>query len=193
MANYDAAAIVRLNQLYAAPQIVEQRRCFREILRARPGEKGLDVGCGAGHLSCELAREVGPGGRIYGIDTSPDSVTATKLRAEGDGLASGERSRGDPVRAGPRSVRSGQSGAGPCGSQPASRAQRPRASGARLFHLGQAGSDIAVLAALGRLSPAQRSRLPSSGRRLGRGHQRCRSSRGRLPETRASATDRPDP
>ena len=87
MANYDAAAIARLNQLYAAPQIVEQRRRFRAILRARPGEKGLDVGCGAGHLSCELAREVGPGGRIYGIDTSPDSVAATKLKAEGEGLA----------------------------------------------------------------------------------------------------------
>ena len=49
----------------------------------RAGEVGLDVGCGAGHLACELARDVAPGGRIIAIDKSPDSVDAsTRIRGE---------------------------------------------------------------------------------------------------------------
>lgn len=86
MANFDAAAIARLDRLYAAPQVVAQRRRLREILSPRPGETGLDIGCGAGHLTCELARDV-PGGHIFGIDESADAVAASKARAESEGLA----------------------------------------------------------------------------------------------------------
>jgi ubiquinone/menaquinone biosynthesis C-methylase UbiE len=87
MAMYDATAIANLNRLYAAPQIVEQRRRFRALLKARPGETGLDVGAGAGHLSCELIREVGPTGRIAAIDSSADAVAATRMKADAEGCA----------------------------------------------------------------------------------------------------------
>lgn len=93
MANFDAAAIARLNRLYAAPQVVEQRQRLREILNARPAERGLDIGCGAGHLTCELARDVSPGGHIFGIDASADAVAASKTRAESEGFASAVTSR----------------------------------------------------------------------------------------------------
>lgn len=88
MANYDAAAIANLDRLYGTPQIVDQRRRFRAILRPRPGEKGLDIGCGAGHLTCELAQEVVPGGQIFGVDESAEALAATKRRAENQGSAS---------------------------------------------------------------------------------------------------------
>jgi arsenite methyltransferase len=81
MTNFGAADIARLDRAYSTPQIVDQRRQFRAVVAARPGEVGLDVGCGAGHLACELAREVAPEGRIVAIDRSPESVDASTARA----------------------------------------------------------------------------------------------------------------
>jgi ubiquinone/menaquinone biosynthesis C-methylase UbiE len=43
--------------------------------------------CGAGHLACDLARDVGPGGRIIAIDKSSDSVDATQARVLKEELA----------------------------------------------------------------------------------------------------------
>lgn len=77
---YDAAAVARLDRHYSTPQIVAQRARFRATVAACPGEWGLDVGCGAGHLACELAREVAPGGRIVAMDRSRDSVNASSTR-----------------------------------------------------------------------------------------------------------------
>ena len=50
-------------------------------------ELRLDVGCGAGHMVCELAAEVGPTGHITGIDASPDAVAACVARAARDGFS----------------------------------------------------------------------------------------------------------
>jgi SAM-dependent methyltransferase len=83
---YDAKALAHLEKLYASPQIVEQRRRLRAVVGARPGESGLDVGCGVAYLACELAREVAPGGRIAAMDVSSDAVEASKARIEREGL-----------------------------------------------------------------------------------------------------------
>jgi len=72
--HFDAAGAARLDRAYATPQIVEQRKRLRAVVAARPGEVGLDVGCGPGYLACELAREVMPGGRIVAIDHSDDML-----------------------------------------------------------------------------------------------------------------------
>jgi arsenite methyltransferase len=87
MTNFDAVDIARLDKAYSTPQIVDQRRRFRAAVAARPREVGLDVGCGPGHLACELAREVAPGGRIFAIDRSPESVDASKAQAVKEELA----------------------------------------------------------------------------------------------------------
>lgn len=78
--------VERLEKVYAAPEIVEQRARTRAALRARPGEGGLDVGCGPGLLACELAREVGEAGRIAGIDASPDMIETARARVVREGL-----------------------------------------------------------------------------------------------------------
>jgi arsenite methyltransferase len=80
MPTYDAAAVARLDRHYSTPQISEQRVRFRAAVAARPGEWGLDVGCGAGHLACELATEVAPTGRIYAIDRNRECTNACKAR-----------------------------------------------------------------------------------------------------------------
>src|SRR6266705_383236 len=95
---FDAAMVARLDKLYASPQAVAQRVRFRELLAARGGEIGVDVGCGLGHLACELARDVSPGGRIIGLDTSPHMVDAAKARIEKEKLTAFVETRlGDAV------------------------------------------------------------------------------------------------
>jgi ubiquinone/menaquinone biosynthesis C-methylase UbiE len=86
MRTYDAKAVARLERHYSTPQIVAQRKQLRAVLQARPGELGLDVGCGPGFLACELAQEVAPGGLIVGIDASRDSIDAAKSRVATNAL-----------------------------------------------------------------------------------------------------------
>lgn len=83
---FDAEAAARLERVYAAPEIAEQRARTRAALAARPGERGLDIGCGPGFLACELAGEVGPGGRIIATDSSPDMLAATRERVRREGV-----------------------------------------------------------------------------------------------------------
>ena len=47
----------------------------------RPGEKVVDIGCGAGEISLELARRVGPTGQVTGLDISPPLVAEANRRA----------------------------------------------------------------------------------------------------------------
>ncbi len=84
---FNAAMGARLEALYASPQVVAQRRRFREVVAARPGEAGVDVGCGVGHLTCELALEVGPGGTMTGVDASADMLAGATERVGSQGLA----------------------------------------------------------------------------------------------------------
>ena len=93
---FNAKAAAQLERMYASPQVVAQRAKFREVLAARPGETGLDVGCGLAHLALELARDVAPGGRIIALDNSEHMVGGAAARVAAAGLA-GEVSvrRGD--------------------------------------------------------------------------------------------------
>jgi arsenite methyltransferase len=73
-------------QLEAAYQIgdaVRRRRLVREALGAAPGEHILDVGCGPGFYCVELADEVGSGGSVVGVDSSPQMLALAARRAEG--------------------------------------------------------------------------------------------------------------
>ncbi|GAA1847771.1 methyltransferase domain-containing protein [Pseudonocardia ailaonensis] len=45
---------------------------------ARPGAAVLDVGCGDGQVALALARLVGPGGRVLGVDVDPEAVAIAR-------------------------------------------------------------------------------------------------------------------
>lgn len=82
-ATFDAG---RLDRIYDAPAVVGQRAATRRLLGARPGARLLDLGCGPGHLTAELADEVGPTGQVVGLDRQPSMLEAARRRA-GSGAA----------------------------------------------------------------------------------------------------------
>jgi len=83
---FGAREVARLEAVYASAAIAFQRSRTRVALGARPGERGLDVGCGPAFLACELGREVGPSGRIVGLDESPEMLEAARARIAREGL-----------------------------------------------------------------------------------------------------------
>jgi arsenite methyltransferase len=70
----------------STPDVAEQRARVRAIVAPRSGERGLDIGCGFGLLSCELARDVGPTGRVMGVDSVPAMIVACEERARHDAV-----------------------------------------------------------------------------------------------------------
>jgi SAM-dependent methyltransferase len=51
-----------------------------DAARIAPGERVLDLGCGCGTTTFELARRVGPEGRVLGLDVSLPMITAARER-----------------------------------------------------------------------------------------------------------------
>jgi ubiquinone/menaquinone biosynthesis C-methylase UbiE len=55
--------------------------------RLEPGLTVIDYGCGPGHLAVELARRVGPGGRVLALDLNAEFRRRTAERAASEGVA----------------------------------------------------------------------------------------------------------
>ncbi len=54
-------------------------------LSLRPGERILEVGSGLGQFAREMARQVGPGGRVLGIERSGEQIAEGERRARREG------------------------------------------------------------------------------------------------------------
>lgn len=63
-------------------------RAAIEALAPEPGWRVLDVGCGTGPTTVELARRVAPGGSVLGIDIAPSMLEAARDRARREGVDS---------------------------------------------------------------------------------------------------------
>jgi len=72
----------------------------RLVARAglRPGDRVLDVGCGAGAVTLRSARAVLPGGEVTGIDLSDAMLRRVMAEATGRGLGNVRAERGDASR-----------------------------------------------------------------------------------------------
>ena len=93
---FDAARGRAMEANYLTPDMIAQRVRTLDLLAPRPGEHILDIGVGPGLLAYDLARLVGPKGRVVGVDVSADMVALAGARP-GD-LAQVELTVGDATR-----------------------------------------------------------------------------------------------
>ena len=84
---FDDEAARRLETLYSHPDMVERRRRVRRALALRPGERVLDIGCGPGFQTTEMAAEVGANGWACGVDISESVLAAARGRVAGQPYA----------------------------------------------------------------------------------------------------------
>ena len=71
-----------LEKSYQLPEIVRQRQHTLNRLSAKRGEQILDVGCGVGFLSYEIALQTGDSGRVSGIDKNSEMIRHANKRCE---------------------------------------------------------------------------------------------------------------
>jgi SAM-dependent methyltransferase len=64
-------------------------------LAPEPGERILDIGCGCGRTSLELAGRVGPNGAVTGADISRPMLAEARRRAQAAGLSQASFREGD--------------------------------------------------------------------------------------------------
>lgn len=76
----------------------EQAESLWDLADIRPGMTVLDVGCGPGFATLDLARRVGPAGRVIAIDESPRFVEHLRARAGEAGFGNIETHVGDVQR-----------------------------------------------------------------------------------------------
>jgi ubiquinone/menaquinone biosynthesis C-methylase UbiE len=78
-ADYQRLAI--LNKLYN-PLAIH----FLATSGVKEGMTILEVGCGTGHMACDLAKLVGTTGKVIAIDSSPAQIAVSKKTAEQAGI-----------------------------------------------------------------------------------------------------------
>jgi ubiquinone/menaquinone biosynthesis C-methylase UbiE len=75
-----------LEEADSAPGWAELRRTWLEFSGVRPGDRVIDVGCGTGVVTRDLAQRVGRQGRVVGIDPSRRLIEVAVRRMEEGGL-----------------------------------------------------------------------------------------------------------
>jgi arsenite methyltransferase len=80
---FDQDASRKLEATYQTPDVVAQRAATLQALALQAGERVVDVGSGPGLLAAEMAAQVGPTGRVVGLDLS-DSMLALSRERRGD-------------------------------------------------------------------------------------------------------------
>jgi ubiquinone/menaquinone biosynthesis C-methylase UbiE len=57
-----------------------------EQIGVKPGQVFLDIGCGEGFFALPAARRIGPGGKVYGLDSNAAAVGELRRKSAAEGL-----------------------------------------------------------------------------------------------------------
>lgn len=82
MLTFDTKTTRLLDLAYQGADFTQRRRANFDALDPRPGETVLDIGCGNGMLTTELARAVGESGKVIGLDPSEDMLASARDRCD---------------------------------------------------------------------------------------------------------------
>lgn len=80
MLQFDSETTALLDLAYQGADVTRRRRASFDAVKPQAGDVILDIGCGSGLLTAELARGVGPTGKVVGVDPSPDMLSAARKR-----------------------------------------------------------------------------------------------------------------
>jgi arsenite methyltransferase len=80
---FDQDASRKLEATYQTPDVVGQRAATLDALALQAGEQVVDVGSGPGLLAAEMAAQVGPAGRVVGLDLSDSMLALSRQRHAG--------------------------------------------------------------------------------------------------------------
>jgi SAM-dependent methyltransferase len=93
LTHYYGRQIARTMHYLGAPWLVRESREREEdcqtLLReldVKPGQNVCDMGCGNGFYALQLAKLVGPDGKVYAVDIQPEMLRLLRDRAEKAGL-----------------------------------------------------------------------------------------------------------
>ncbi len=80
MLKFDSQTLELIDVSYRGTDITRRRMENMAALAPKPGERLLDLGCGQGLMTGELARAVGSAGEVIGVDPSPDMRAEAETR-----------------------------------------------------------------------------------------------------------------
>ena len=91
--------VARLEHRAKAADEIAARDAYLDLLAIVAGERVLDVGCGSGAVTREIARRVGSGGVVVGLDPSPALLAVARELAKDAGVGDRiEFREGDALR-----------------------------------------------------------------------------------------------
>lgn len=77
----DRERLTILNSLYNPPALR-----FLQDSGLRPGMTLLEIGCGTGHMACDIASYLGPAGKVIATDSSEAQIQVAKATARSRGI-----------------------------------------------------------------------------------------------------------
>lgn len=80
MLKFDEKTAELLEISYRGGDVARRRRMAFDALHLSEGDTVIDIGCGNGLLTEEIARAIGPTGRVIGVDPSEDMRTPASAR-----------------------------------------------------------------------------------------------------------------
>ena len=81
-----AAAALGLYLWLRGPGLRREAARLAAVLELRPGAVAADIGAGKGRLAVQMARRLGPSGRVYATEVEADKLEAIRRAAAESGL-----------------------------------------------------------------------------------------------------------